>query len=108
ELALCFGHREPDPIGQLEASLLAERVDAMDELVRLALEHELVVEAQVERHRHAVRRGDSPALSPTPLDEHLLGVELVPGHAETALRQLFELPRRERVTNRAQLLPQLR
>ena len=58
----------------------------MDELVRLALEHEVVVEAEIERHRHSVGRGDSPPLSPTALDEHLVGLELVTGHAEVAVR----------------------
>ena len=78
KLPLRLGHRERDPIGQLEAALLAQRVDVVDELVRLALEHELVVETEVERDRHAVARRDRPALAPASLDEHLVRRELVP------------------------------
>src|SRR5207244_9083323 len=46
KLPLRLGHRERNPIGQLEAALLAQRVDLVNELVRLSLEDELVVEAE--------------------------------------------------------------
>src|SRR5204862_3812004 len=94
ELALCVRHRERDPVRQLETALLAQGVDAVDQLVRLALEHELVVEAEVERDRHAVAGGDCPALAPPALDEHLVRCQLVLSDAEASVRQLLELPRR--------------
>src|SRR5579884_588066 len=100
--------REHDPVGELEALLLAERVHAIDELVRLALEHELVVEAEIERDRDAVARGNRPPLAPSALDEYLVGLELAPGDAEPTLRQLLELARRERLADGSELLAELR
>src|SRR5690349_2147514 len=80
----------------------------MDQLVRLALEHELVVEAKVESDRHSVGRRNRPALSPATLDENLVGAELVAGRAEASVRELLELARRERLPHGAELLAELR
>ena len=80
----------------------------MDELVRLAFEHELVVETEIECDRHAVGGCDGPALSPAPLDENLIGPELMSGRAEASVRELLELARGERQPHGAELLAELR
>ena len=103
-----FRDGEDDPVGQLEAALLAQRVDGVDELVRLALEQELVVEPEVERDRDAVARGDRPALAAAALYEHLVRVELMSRDLEAAVGQLLEVARRERLAHGAELLAELR
>src|SRR5262249_3456229 len=108
KLALRLGHGEHDPVRQLEAALLAERIDEMDELVRLPLEHELVVEAEVERNRDPVAGGDRPALAPTAPAEDLVRLELPSGHPDASARQLLELARGERLTHRPELTAELR
>ena len=55
EFAHLGGNGEDDPVGDLEALLLAERVDAVDEVERLALEEQLVVEREIEGDRDTVR-----------------------------------------------------
>ena len=49
----------------------------MDQVVDAALELQLGVETGVERDGPALLRGDCPALLARPLDEHLVGPELM-------------------------------
>ena len=80
----------------------------MDEVVRVALEEQLVVEREVERDRDTVARRDRPALLAAALDEHLVGLELVAEDTEAPAVELLELAGRERGTNGAELLAELR
>ena len=101
-------NRQLDPVGQLEARVLAQRVHRVDEVVDAPRAHELVVEVEVERDGDAVGRGHCPPLLAVPLDEHLVARELVAGHADASVRKLLELARLERGSHRAELLAELR
>ena len=62
QVGVARGERQRDAVGELEAGLLAQRVDVVDQLVDAALARELVVERGVERDRDAVLGRDRPAL----------------------------------------------
>ena len=81
----------------------------MDQLVDASLEHERLVDRGLERDRDAgVGSGDGPTVLAGPLDEHLVGAELVPGGAEAPVAELLELARLKRRAHRAELLAELR
>src|SRR5581483_12522287 len=69
---------------------------------------ELLVEHSVHRDHQAIHFCDGPARPRAPLDEHLVGPELVLTNADAPARQRLELARGERGANRAELLSELR
>ena len=101
------GQGQGDPIGDLEAELLAHRVDLVDRLARAALELEVGVELEVERDRQTVLAGDCPALLAAPLDEHLLRRELVTVDPQPTAVELLEIARLELCAHGAELLAEL-
>ena len=108
EVALRGRQRDPDPVGQLEALLLAHRVDLVDQVEDARLELELWVEPSVERDRHAVGARHGPALLAGSLDEHLVGGELVLADSEVAAVKLIELAAGKRLAHVAQCRPEFR
>src|SRR5919201_6671896 len=104
KLAIALGQRQDDPVGQVEAGVLAQRVDAVDQVAGAALQLELLVQGEVERDREAVLAGDGPAFLAVTLDQHLVGAEVVAVDAEPSVAQLLEVTRLERRSHRAELL----
>src|SRR5205814_4141270 len=88
EIRLFGGERDDDPVGQLEARILAHRVDLVDHVEHLALETQLVVERRVETDRDTVVLGDRPALAAAALDEDLVGRELVSADTDVPVGEL--------------------
>ena len=66
---------------------LRSAVHLVDQVARTALELELGVEREVERDGQAVLARDRPAFLAVPLDEHLVGAELVAVRRGSARRR---------------------
>ena len=96
---------QPDPIGELEARLLAQGVDRVDELVDPAFALELCVDVGVERDGDAVLGGERPALPAVRSTSTSSRFELVAGSAEAAVTEILELAALQRRTDGGEPFP---
>ena len=99
--------RDHDPVGQLEARVLAFRIQLVDQVETRFSTSSSGSSAVSSATVIPSRVRDRPALLADPLDEHLVRGEVVAGRAEAPVR-LLELARLERRAHRAELLAELR
>ncbi len=104
ELRVLGRKPDDDPVRELEPRLLSQLVEEPDEIEHTALPPQLVVELGVDADRVPVRV--DPAGLLLPVDEHVLGRELVPGRADAAAGKLLDLAAGEGLAHRAELLPE--
>src|SRR5918996_2271387 len=100
------GERKDDPVGDLKAGLLPERVDLVDEVEHAPLELELGIDRRIDPDREALRV--RPARLLLALDDELVRLELVARRAYASTLERLEVACLEGLLDVAQRPAELR